>query len=176
MNATGRSTVIGVFHDWGWAEKAIDELHHRGFTDEQMGLVRPGGEVTPVHTATGVLEENAGEGAVRGAVTGGAVGAVAGALATGLIPGVGPVIAGGLLLGILGGAATGAAVGTFAGPFIALGFTEDEARHYQNEVHAGRTLLAVQAGDRQEEVREVFRRYNATERRSQEIPAAAGSR
>jgi hypothetical protein len=171
MATTDRPTVVGVFQDRGWAERAIDELEHAGFTDKEIGIVSPGGKVVPAVTPTGVLEENAGDGAVRGAISGGVIGGVAGAVATGLIPGIGPVIAGGLLLGILGGAAAGAALGTFLGPFIALGFTEDEARHYQREFAAGRTILVVRAGDRAAEVRDILRRFEGVVR--EDIPAPA---
>ena len=171
MATPDRSTVVGVFQDCGWAERAIDELHHGGFTDREIGILTPSGRVAPALTPTGVLEKNAGDAAVRGAISGGTLGALAGAVATGLIPGVGPVIAGGLLLGILGGAAAGAALGTFAAPFIALGFTEDEARHYQDQCAAGRTILVVRAGDRAAEAREILRRFEGVVR--EDLPATA---
>jgi hypothetical protein len=172
MATTDRSTVVGVFQDWGWAERAIDELHHAGFTDREIGILTPGGLVAPALTPTGVLEKNAGDAAVRGAISGGTIGALAGAVATGLIPGVGPVIAGGLLLGILGGAAAGAALGTFAAPFIALGVSEDEARHYHDQFAAGRTILVVRAGDRAAEAREILRRFEGAVREDLPAPVA----
>ena len=176
MASTDRPTVVGVFPERGWAERAIDELHHAGFTDQEIGILTPGGRVTEARTPTGVLEENAGEGAVVGAVSGGALGAVAGAVATGLIPGVGPVIAGGMLLGIFGGAAAGAALGTFAGPFIALGFTEEEAKHYEHQFAAGRTILVVRAADRAAEAREIMRRFEGEVREGLTAEAAGQAR
>jgi hypothetical protein len=171
MRNTVRPNVVGVFPDRGWAERAIDELHHHGFTRQQIGVVMPGRGVVEAHTGTEVLEDNAGTAAVAGAAAGGTLGAIAGALAMGLIPGVGPVLAGGLLAGILGGAAAGAALGTFAGPFVALGFTEDEARDYQEQFQAGRSIVVVHAGDRAAEARDILRRFGGTIR--DDVPAAA---
>jgi hypothetical protein len=174
MSGTERPNVVGVFANRGWAERAIDELHHHGFTREQIGVVLPGGRVVPANTGSEVLEDNAGTAAVAGAAAGGTLGAIAGAVATGLIPGVGPVLAGGLLLGILGGAAAGAALGTFAGPFVALGFTEDEARDYQRQFQAGRSIIVVRAGDRAAEARDILRRFEGVVR--EDIPNEAGVR
>jgi hypothetical protein len=175
MASAERPTVVGIFPDRGWAEKAIDELHHHGFAPHDLGVVMPGGEVVDAVTGTEVMENNADKGAVRGAVTGGAVGIVVGALATGLIPGVGPVIAGGLLVGILGGAAAGAALGTFVGPFIALGLSEDEARHCEEEFNRGRPIIVVRAaGARAAEARDILRRFEGVVQG--EVPAeVAGS-
>jgi hypothetical protein len=90
-------------------------------------------------------------------------GAVAGAVATMLIPGVGAVIGGGLLAGILGGAALGAAGGTFLGPFIALGVSEEHARHYAREVEEGRVVVVVLAFDRAAEARAILARHGGRE-------------
>jgi hypothetical protein len=174
MTTTEHANVVGVFRDRGWAERAIDELHHHGFSRQQIGVVMPGGQVVAANTGTEVLEDNAGTGAVAGAAAGGTLGAVAGALAVGLIPGIGPALAGGLLVGILGGAAAGAALGTFAGPFIALGFTEDEARHYQEHFRAGRSIVVVRAGDRAAEARDILRRFEGDVRA--DVPAGGAVR
>jgi hypothetical protein len=161
MTATQQQAVVGVFEDRGRAEKAIDELHHAGFAEPDVGLVTRQG-VTEARTATGVLEENAGTGAAAGAVAGGAVGVLAGvgAVVAGLIPGVGPVLAAGILAGVIGGAA-GAALGTFAGPFIALGFSEDEARRYERALGEGRTVVVVSAPGRTAEARAILERNGA---------------
>jgi hypothetical protein len=140
--------VTAVFDDRGKAESAIDNLWHAGFRHDQIGILTPGGSVAEATTATEKTEENAAEGAVTGAAAGGAIGAVAGALATALIPGVGPVLAGGILTGLVLGGAAGAAAGSYLGPFVALGFSEDEAQQYQSELKAGRTIVTVRAEDR----------------------------
>jgi hypothetical protein len=145
MAATQQQAIVGVLENRGRAEEAIDQLHHAGFGEHDVGFVTREG-VTEARTATGVLEENAGTGAAAGAVAGGAVGALAGigVVAAGLIPGVGPVLAAGILAAVIGGAA-GAALGTFAGPFIALGFSEDEARRHEQAIGEGRTVVVVRA-------------------------------
>jgi hypothetical protein len=108
----------------------------------------PGGQEREATTATEKTEENAAGGAVTGAAAGGALGAVVGALVAAFIPGVGPVLAGGILTGLVFGGAAGAAVGSYLGPFVALGFSEDDARHYDEALKAGRTVVTVRAEDR----------------------------
>jgi hypothetical protein len=145
---TQQCPVTAVFADRGKAESAIDNLWHAGFRHDQIGILAPGGPVTEATTSTEKNEETAAQGAVAGAATGGAVGAVVGALATSMIPGVGPVLAGGILTGTVLGGAAGAAAGGYAGPFLALGFTKQEADRYQRELKAGQTIVTVQTEDR----------------------------
>jgi hypothetical protein len=161
MKADDKGVILGVFFDRGTAEKAIDELHHAGFSDREVGMLTRGGDVVEAKTATGVQESNAAEGAVAGALAGGTVGAVTGALVSLLIPGLGPVITGGLLTVVLASTAAGAAGGSLIGPFIALGLSEDEAHYYEGQFSAGRTILAIRANGRAEEARRVLRRHGA---------------
>jgi hypothetical protein len=142
------TTVTAVFDDRGKAESAIDNLWHAGFRHDQIGILTPSGQVAEATTATEKTEENAAEGALTGAAAGGAIGAVAGALATALIPGVGPVLAGGILTGTILGGAAGAAAGSYLGPFVALGFSKEEADRYHSELKAGRTFVMVRAEGR----------------------------
>jgi len=161
MRVNDKGVILGIFFDRGTAEKAIDELHHAGFSDHDIGMLTRGGEVVEARTATGIQETNAAEGAVAGALAGGTVGAVTGALASLLIPGLGPVITGGLLTVVLASTAAGAAGGSLIGPFIALGLSEDEARYYERQFSAGRTILAIRASGREDEARRVLRRHGA---------------
>ena len=86
---------------------------------------------------------SAGEGAAVGAVWGGLVG-----LAALLIPGIGPFVAGGALFAALTGAVTGAVVGGITAALVDFGgISEEEARGYETQVHAGKTLVAVKARD-----------------------------
>jgi hypothetical protein len=158
MPQTTSQAVIGVFDTYGQAERATDSLRHAGFAHEDIGVASPGEAIHPDRCPTAQLEHTAGEGAVTGAVTGSLVGAVAGALVLGLVPGLGTVIAGGLLAGIVGGAAAGAALGGFAGPFLALGLSSEKASQYENEIREGRTLVAVQAGNRAAEAGKILQR------------------
>lgn len=148
MDTNNHSTVVATFDDYAHAKVVIDKLWHAGFAHDHVGIVGPGHEVKEARTPEGEAEHTAAKGAATGAVAGGTVGAVAGALMTGLIPGAGPFIAGGLLGGLLTGAAFGAAGGTFLGPFVALGLTEEDARLYESRFKAGKTIVAVRAGDR----------------------------
>ena len=156
-------TVVGIFERREQAEVAVDALWHAGFGHDQVGLAAPGQRETPARTAIGEVESSAAKGAVVGAVTGGTLGAVAGALATGLIPGIGPVVAGGLLAGIVTGAAAGAAGGGYIGPFIALGFTQDQAQRYGSKLQAGRTIVVVHNADRSEKAVEILQNTGALE-------------
>ncbi len=148
MVTATETMVTAVFENRGQAESAIDNLWHAGFRHDQIGVVMPGGQVTEATTATEKTEENAAQGAVTGATAGGAIGAIAGAVAAAVIPGVGPVIAGGILTGLVLGGAAGAAVGSYLGPFVALGFSKEDAQRYHSELKAGRTIVTVKAEDR----------------------------
>jgi hypothetical protein len=144
--------VVAVFPDRRLAEAAVDALWHEGIHHNDIGIVLPGHHLAEATTPTGDVEETAASGAEAGAIAGGAVGALLGAAAVGMIPGIGPIIAGGILAGILTGAATGAAAGVFIGPFVAMGLTEDVAHHCARELVDGKTILVVQARDKQPEV------------------------
>lgn len=156
--------VIAVFPDRRNAEGAIDELWHRGFRHDQIGILMPGQGEQEAQTETGPLEETAANGTTTGAVTGGALGALVGAIVVGAIPGIGPVLAGGLLTGIITGAAAGAAVGVYLGPFLAMGLSENEARYYAHQIKAGRTLVVVHAHGREDEARMVLHKHSGTEK------------
>lgn len=86
-----------------------------------------------------------------GAVTGGIVGGVIGIAAGLLLPFIGPAIAGGVLIAALGGAALGAVAGGFMGAFVSMGVPEEQARQYEQEFKAGRTIVTVKTDDRQQD-------------------------
>jgi hypothetical protein len=163
MSSVTHSTVVGVFETRAQAEVAVDSLWHAGFAHGDIGLASPGKPAHLARTPEGEVEHVAASGAVVGAAAGGALGAVAGAIATAFIPGIGPVVAGGMLVGVLTGTATGAAVGTFAGPFIAMGFSEDDAQKYEHQVARGHTLVVVRAEDRHDEAVGILREAGAEE-------------
>jgi hypothetical protein len=170
VHATNRPAVVGAFPERAQAEKAIDELLHDGFANDQVGFLTRGGDIHEARTATSVEEERAAGGAVTGAVVGGAAGAAAGAVVLSLVPGIGTAITGGLLTVLLGSISAGAAGGAVVGTFVGLGLSEEEARHYENEFKAGRTILVVRAGHRAEEARAILRRNGA---RAEGPPAQA---
>jgi hypothetical protein len=149
-----KTALIGVFPDRRRAEHFVAELKRAGFGDDQIGVLAREPESADAPAA---------DGAVAGALTGGTLGLLAGAAVTaGLIPGVGPVLAGGLLASLVGGAA-GATAGGLVGALIGLGFSEDQAHHYQSELAAGRVLVAVQGDGRLGEAVGILRRVEAQE-------------
>jgi hypothetical protein len=159
---SNRSTVVGVFADQAQADRAIGALEQAGFTDQQLGFVRRGEK-----TSTGGKTADTLKGVASGVAGGGVLGGILGAAAALLIPGVGPAVAGGILAVTLGGAAIGAAAGGLTGALTNLGVSEEEARYYQGEFEAGRTLVIVRAENRQQEASEIMRRfggYDATTR------------
>ena len=163
MQQNNEPPLVAVFDDRGHAEGAIDELWHRGFRHDQIGILVPGQGEQVAQTRTGPVEDNAARGTTTGAVAGGALGAILGAIVVGAIPGVGPVLAGGLLTGIVTGAAAGAAVGVYLGPFLAMGFSEHEARYYADQLKTGRTLVVVHAHGREDEARMVMHKHSGAE-------------
>ena len=178
QGTTGRSTVVGVFRDPQQAERAVEQLKHAGFRDQQIGFAYKGdgGESgaggrggTDVTTDTGP-----GSGAARGAVSGGVLGALAGAAASLLIPGIGPVLAGGILATALGGAAIGAAGGGILGGLLTTGVREDEARYYDEQFRQGRVLVTVQANGRAQEAERVLRSAGAYDFSTSGPTASAG--
>ena len=85
--------------------------------------------------------------AATGAISGGVVGGILGAAAALLIPGFGPAIAGGILAATVGGVAIGATAGGILGALTSLGVSENEAKFYQRELEAGRTIVTVKSAD-----------------------------
>jgi|SRR5579859_5439382 len=149
------STVVGVFADRAQAEQAVQALERAGFTDQQIGFIRPG-EKTP-----GGMKTDTGTKVAAGVGSGGVVGGLVGAAAALVIPGLGPAIAGGILAATLGGAAIGAVAGGLIGALTNMGVPEEHARYYESELKAGRTLVIVKADHRQEDASNILRQYGA---------------
>jgi uncharacterized membrane protein len=135
------NTILGIFDDPIAARRALDTLRASPLQLDDVSIVsratESGGAVSNSD------DVSAGEGAAVGAVWGGLVG-----LAALLIPGVGPFIAFGALGAALTGAVTGAVVGGVSAALIDFGgISEDDARDYEQQVHTGKTLVAVKARD-----------------------------
>jgi len=124
------------------------------------------GEDVPTTTQTPPLEseetdvERVREDEATGAITGGIVGGVLGVAVSLLIPVLGPAFAGGFLITAFS-AALGAVTGSFLGAFVALGVPEEEARHYEHEFKAGRTILTIKTDDRQQQALNILHRHGA---------------
>jgi uncharacterized protein (TIGR02271 family) len=159
-----KNTVIGVFDDQTQAQRAINDLKRAGFTEKQIGVTAHSRD-----EATKTDTESQGTHAAQGAATGLAAGAGVGALwglgiVAGLIPAIGPAIAGGTLAAILSSAGAGAAAAGLAGTLIGFGIPEDEAKYYEDEFHAGRTIVSVHADGREAEARSILQRYGSYDR------------
>jgi heat induced stress protein YflT len=159
QDTTGR-TVVGMFTNRPDAEAAIRELKAAGFGDDRIGVALQDQEdqrdVRDLLEATG--REAAG-GAAKGAVSGSLVGGLIGLLGSLLIPGVGPIVVGGVLASTLTGAGIGAATGGIIGALVALGVPEADARHFDEGLRSGRTLVTVDAGARTAEALMVLDRH-----------------
>jgi uncharacterized protein (TIGR02271 family) len=94
-------------------------------------------------------------------------------IAAGMLPAIGPVIAGGLLASVLASAAGGAAVGGILGALVGLGIPEEEAKYYEGEFRAGRTLVTVKADGRYDEARAILSRHGAYDVKSRGTAAGA---
>src|SRR5512135_1864053 len=156
-----RSTVVGVFEDRRQADTAVQELRQAGFREDQIGVAgrRAEGELPEATAEPGTHWET---GAVTGALAGAGLGGLVGlGIVAGIIPALGPVIAGGALAAILANAAGGAALGGLVGALAGAGIPEEEARYYQGEFEAGRTIVTVKADGRYDEAASILRRHGA---------------
>jgi uncharacterized protein (TIGR02271 family) len=168
MTTTQRSVVIGVFDDHRQADLAVAELHRVGFDNTQVGIAsRDPDKAFATDKGT-----QAAVGAAAGAAAGAGLGGlVALGILAGVIPGIGPAIAGGTLAMILANAAGGAAIVGVAGALVGLGIPTDEAKHYEGEFHAGRTLVTVQnVGNRFDEAWKILHRFGGYNR---QVPRSA---
>jgi uncharacterized protein (TIGR02271 family) len=159
-----RSTVVGVFDDHRSADAAINELRRDGFRADQIGVAsrRAEGEATEGTTATAEEGSHTGTGAAIGIAAGAGVGGLVGlGIVAGIIPALGPIIAGGTLAAILANAAGGAAIGGVIGALTGAGIPEEEAKYYQSEFEAGRTIVTVKADGRYDEAMAILRRHGA---------------
>ena len=156
MTSTERSTVVGVFENDAQARQAVNELETMGFNAAQVGYAGHGREGVSEEKATDVAG-----GTATGAVGGGVVGGVLGALAAGLIPGIGPIVGAGILTATLIGAGAGAAAGGLLGGLTGLGVSDEDAKYYEDEFKSGRSLVAVKAEGRYDEVRSRLRELGA---------------
>jgi hypothetical protein len=140
--------VYGVFHDEAKVREAVDALRAEGFGDADISVVFPDRS----DSAKFAYENNtkAPEGATAGGVTGAVAGGVLGWLAgVGMIaiPGIGPLLAAGPIVAALAGAGAVGAAGGIVGALVGMGVPEIEAKRYNEELKAGRILVAVQCSD-----------------------------
>jgi hypothetical protein len=75
------------------------------------------------------------------------------------VPGVGPIIVGGVLASTLTGAGLGAAAGGIIGALLGLGVPEEDARHFDQGLRSGGTLITVDAGSRTGDALAILQRH-----------------
>ncbi|HEX3276530.1 MAG TPA: general stress protein [Gemmatimonadales bacterium] len=157
QDTTGR-TVVGLFARRADAESAIRDLKAAGFDDRQIGVaLQDQDEQRDLLESAGGKEA---EGAAKGAIGGGIVGGLIGLLGSLLIPGVGPIVVGGVLASMLTGAGVGAATGGIIGALIGMGVPEGDARHFDQGIRSGHTLVTVDAGSRTAEALAILNRHD----------------
>ena len=162
------NTIIGMFDDQVTARRALETLRDGPLQLEDISIIAQNADGTVDTGASG--DVSAGEGATVGAVWGGLVG-----LAALLIPGVGPFIAFGALGAALTGVVTGAVVGGITAALVDFsGIPEDDARGYEQQLRAGKTLVAVKARDEDSaEVRRILDEIGASTVRDDQADLSA---
>lgn len=159
--------ISAVFDDRSEAERAAADLRSAGVPDSALSVIarREGAEGDFGDADTTEVGEKT-EGLVKGALVGGGAGALLGIAAL-AIPGVGPLAAAGAIAStaIPEAAAIGAGAGAVAGGLTGLltehGVDEDDARYYEERIHAGGVFLSVnaqQAGIGTDQLRDILYR------------------
>jgi hypothetical protein len=166
-----REAVVGVFANRDSARDAIEALKRAGFGADDISLVVRDADRPPAGDDASNTDFGSAGPAVAGGVLGGAAGWLVG-LGSFVIPGVGPFIGAGALIASLAGAAVGASIGALASGLMKMGVPEEEARWYEQEAHGGRALVAVRAGSRAAEARDLLRGCGAYDVDSRAASAA----
>ena len=157
-----KKAVFGLATSEEQARRIVDRLLAARFVNEDISILYPDRNRTPVTNARGEVEyesaprgkgglgtekntkapEGAATGATAGGILGGSLGLLAGigALA---IPGVGPFIAAGPILAALSGSAVGGSLGLLIGALVGSGIPEYEAKKYEAGLKAGNILISV---------------------------------
>jgi len=165
MQTTQRSTVVAVFPDASSAQAAVRDLRQAGFDEDRIGVV---GRHDDKSEGGGVESgSKAGTGAAAGVATGAGVAALWSlGISFGVLPVVGPILAAGPIAAALISAAAGAAAGGLGGALVGMGVPEDEAKYYEGEFQAGRTVVTVRADGRAPEAWTILARHGAYNRES----------
>lgn len=140
--------IIGVFKTEESAILSIKRLKLDGYSSDEISVIAKQRDkldriedVTDVH-----IESEHTKGAVAGVVAGsvlGGIGALLVEFGVFAIPGVGPFLAAGPIAATLTGIIAGGAVGGITGALIDMGFSETEAKEYENYLNEGNILVLV---------------------------------
>lgn len=145
--------VSAVFDDRSEAERAAADLRTAGVPDSALSVIarREGAEGDFGDVDTHEVGDK-GLDMTKGALVGGGAGALLGIAAL-AIPGVGPLAAAGAIAStaIPEAAAIGAGAGALAGGLTGLlkdhGVDEEDARYYEERIHAGGVFLSVDSSE-----------------------------
>jgi uncharacterized membrane protein len=146
------SRITSIFNTRDQAAAALAELRSLGVPDSNVSVVSR--HLEPETLADRAVNEDVSEAAGTGLVSGAGVGALFG-LAAVFIPGVGPFIAAGALVTAMGlgaatvatGAIVGASAGALGGALAKIGYEDQEAKYYADEIEQGFVFLAVNSDD-----------------------------
>jgi hypothetical protein len=159
MQSQNRTALVAIFDDRLEAERAVRDLEAVGFNEKDVGYVIRGADVGRGGMITDTVGAKDARGALVGAATGALGGGILAAAVTAALPGVGPVLSAGMLAMFFGYAGAGAAVGGIIGAMTGLGYSQDEARYYQQKFNEGKAIVAVRPGPRWQEASEILRRH-----------------
>lgn len=166
--------TIGVFSTWDEADEAIADLLDAGFAEREIGVATKDAHTRTVRSPDpDDTESDTGEDAATGAVSGALAGATIGGLVglgvlSGIIPVIGPALFAGTMGVLASNAAGGAAVAGIIGALTGWGVSDDDAKHYAEELAAGRVIVTVHGGSRSDEVRRILRSHGA---RMKDVPS-----
>ena len=162
--AEGKTAVFGIYQSVIQAERAVDTLVNRRFSNADISVLLPDNQGSKdfAHEKHTKAPEGTTTGVAAGGTIGGALGLLAGmgALA---IPGVGPLIAAGPIMGALAGLGVGGAVGGLVGALVGMGIPEYEAKRYEGKIKEGNILISVHSENSDEVTRakDIFERNGA---------------
>lgn len=144
-----RRMLTSMFRDRDSTERAYRSLRDRGYSDDEINVMMSDATRDKYYKDSDVVADTdtkALEGAGTGGAIGGALGAIVGGIAaigTNLIiPGVG-LIVWGPIAAALAGAGAGGATGGLIGALIGWGIPEEHAKHYEEGIRNGGTVLGV---------------------------------
>ncbi|MBY0356136.1 MAG: hypothetical protein K2Q12_10485 [Rickettsiales bacterium] len=156
--------TAGIFNNRQEASKAIADLVERGFEPKALSLLMSDETRKERFHDESISDETA-----KGGLSGAAIGGVLGALLGGLtaigsltVPGVG-ILAAGPLVAILTGAGAGGTIGGLSGALIKAGFSDHDARHFEDKIAKGDVVLVVHIDNEKEQLaaNEILRAHNA---------------
>lgn len=158
MTDKPRSTVVAAFPDIQSADSAIKELLRAGFPKQKIGfMIRDDEDLQKLRSAD-AEEKAAITRTIGGGLSGGILGGIIGSIVALTIPGFGPLISAGLLAG-----AGGAIAGGFTGLMSTINLSQEETDWYEEEIQAGRPVVAVEANDRYSEALAIMQTNGAYE-------------